>query len=197
MTNAHRGRNRMTGNDDFEIEENEPQATPEGMDAQQGHGESALEAAPTPEAAPASDMASAPQGDLPWARRSPEDPGEEMLYSRNPSRAPYVRQRAPHKTQEAIDDLGDGGGTERYTHDSNIAVSGGAFSGGHAYRKARSSRSSMQGGQYGQYLEVPKGRRSIFESREKARRRRSIAALAAIILVLGLIVIFIVHLVTR
>ena len=29
----------MTGNDDFEIEENEPQATPEGMDAQQGHGE--------------------------------------------------------------------------------------------------------------------------------------------------------------
>lgn len=187
----------MTGNDDFEIEENEPQATPESMNAQQGHSESALEAAPTSEAAPASDMASAPEGDLPWARRSPEDPGEEMLYSRNPSHAPYVRQRTPHKTQEAIDDLGDGGGTERYTHDSNIAVSGGAFSGGRAYRKARSRRSSMQGGQYGQYLEVPKGRRSIFESREKARRRRSIAALAAIILVLGLIVIFIVHLVTR
>lgn len=185
----------MTGNDDFEIEETEPQVTPEDTGALQERGGMAPEMPSTPEAPSASGTPSVPASDLPWAARPPADSGEELLYSRQPARTPYVRQRTPHKTQEAIDDLGDGSGTERYTHDSNIAVGGGAFSGGHAYRKARSSHSSMRGGQYGQYLEVPKGRRSIFESREKARRRRSIAALAAIILVLGLIVIFIVHLI--
>ena len=113
-------------------------------------------------------------------------------------RPPYVRQRAPRKTVEAIDDLAnEAGAGGRYAHDSNVAVSGGAFSGGRAYRKARSNKSTMQGGQYGQYLEVPKGRRSLFESRERARRRKSILALGAIVLVLALIVIFIVSLMTR
>lgn len=179
----------MTGNDNFEIEEYEPQVTPGGNDEQRGRVGAAPETPSNSEASPE------PSNDLPWATRSPADRDDETLHSRQSTRTPYVRQRTPHKTQEAIDDLSDGGGSDRYTHDSNIAVSGGAFSGGRAYRKARSNRSSMQGGQYGQYLEVPKGRRSLFESREKARRRRSIATLAAIILALGLVVIFIVHLI--
>ena len=106
---------------------------------------------------------------------------------------------APHKTQPAInDDAADGTySPEGYAHDSNIAIGGGVLSGGHSYRRARKSRSSMQQGRYGQYLEVPKGRRSIFASRDRMRRRRSLFSIIAVILVFVVIAIVIVQMVSR
>lgn len=111
----------------------------------------------------------------------------------------YTRPRAPHKTQPAInDDAADGTySPEGYAHDSNIAIGGGVLSGGHSYRRARKSRSSMQQGRYGQYLEVPKGRRSIFASRDRMRRRRSLFSIIAVILVFVIIAIVIVQMVSR
>ena len=111
----------------------------------------------------------------------------------------YTRPRAPHKTQPAInDDAADGTySPEGYAHDSNIAIGGGVLSGGHSYRRARKSRSSIQQGRYGQYLEVPKGRRSIFASRDRMRRRRSLVSLIAVILVFVVIAIVIVQMVSR
>lgn len=111
----------------------------------------------------------------------------------------YTRPRAPHKTQPAInDDAADGtyspGG---YAHDSNIAIGGGVLSGGHSYRRARKSRSSIQQGRYGQYLEVPKGRRSIFASRDRMRRRRSLFSIIAVILVFVVIAIVIAQMISH
>lgn len=111
----------------------------------------------------------------------------------------YTRPRAPHKTQPAInDDAADGTySPEGYAHDSNIAIGGGVLSGGHSYRRARKSRSSMQQGRYGQYLEVPKGRRSIFASRDRMRRRRSLFSIIAVILVFVAIAIVIAQMASR
>ena len=175
----------MTGNENFDAGAGAPQHTPSPNDLDQG--------APMPQTTPPH-----ADTDLPWATRPSGEVADAGIYGGPSDRPPYVRQRAPRKTVEAIDDLAnEAGAGGRYAHDSNVAVSGGAFSGGRAYRKARSNKSTMQGGQYGQYLEVPKGRRSLFESRERARRRKSILALGAIVLVLALIVIFIVSLTTR
>ena len=111
----------------------------------------------------------------------------------------YTRPRAPHKTQPAInDDAADGTySPEGYAHDSNIAIGGGVLSGGHSYRRARKSRSSMQQGRYGQYLEVPKGRRSIFASRDRMRRRRSLFSIIAVILVFVVIAIVIAQMISH
>ena len=111
----------------------------------------------------------------------------------------YTRPRAPHKTQPAInDDAADGTySPEGYAHDSNIAIGGGVLSGGHSYRRARKSRSSMQQGRYGQYLEVPKGRRSIFASRDRMRRRRSLFSIIAVIPVFVVIAIVIAQMISH
>lgn len=111
----------------------------------------------------------------------------------------YTRPRAPHKTQPAInDDAADGTySPEGYAHDSNIAIGGGVLSGGHSYRRARKSRSSIQQGRYGQYLEVPKGRRSIFASRDRMRRRRSLFSIIAVILVFVVIAIVIAQMISH
>lgn len=121
-------------------------------------------------------------------QRRAADLDESRLYGGSSQGQPYVRRRAPHRTQEAIDDYAADGaaGLESYTHDSNITVRSGAFS-GREYRRMRSKSSSMRNGRYGQYLEVPKGRRSIFTSRERARKRRSVLALIA--LVIGLVLV--------
>ncbi len=99
----------------------------------------------------------------------------------------FVRPRAPHRTQEAIDDLAHDGHPETmYAHDSNIAISGGAFS-GREYRRSRNGMDKVQSGRYGQYLEIPKGRRSIFASRERRRRRRSLIAAFLVIAFLAIV----------
>jgi len=100
-------------------------------------------------------------------------------------RSTYVRQRAPRRTQEAIDDLAEDDNPVEYAHESNIAV-GGVLGDGR-YRRARSEISRFQrNNRYGQYLQVPKGRRSIFAKRERSRRRQS--AIAAIV-VIGILAI--------
>mgnify|MGYP006964804853 CR=1 FL=1 len=104
----------------------------------------------------------------------------------------YVRQRAPHRTQAAINDLEqDVSYPDGYTHNSNITVGGGAFSGGAKYRRGRGSMDRIQKGQYGRYLEIPKGRRSIFASRERARRRRSILSLIVVVALLVIVAVII------
>lgn len=102
----------------------------------------------------------------------------------------FIRQRAPHHTQDAIDDIAqDGSSIGEYTHDSNVSirgnVRGGAFS-GMPYRRARSSIDQVKSGKYGRYLEIPKGRRSIFVSQEQQKRRRSALSLIAIIVFLAI-----------
>lgn len=98
-----------------------------------------------------------------------------------PKRSPYVRKRAPRRTQEAIDDLAEDDNPIEYEHESNVTVGGGVL-GDRTYRRARSEVSQLKrNSRYGQYLEVPKGRRSIFVKNERGRRRRS--TLTAIVVV--------------
>ena len=100
-------------------------------------------------------------------------------------RSTYVRQRAPRRTQEAIDDLAEDDNPIEYAHESNVAVGG--MIADRKYRKARADISQFQkNNRYGQYLEIPKGRRSIFAKRERTRRRQS--AIAAIV-VIGILAI--------
>ena len=95
-------------------------------------------------------------------------------------RTPYVRQRTPRRTQEAINDLAEDDNPIEYAHESNVAVGG--MLGDRKYRRARSEITQFQkNNRYGQYLEIPKGRRSIFAKRERSRRRQG--ALAAVIVV--------------
>ena len=109
-----------------------------------------------------------------------------------PAAPRYVRQRTPHRSQGTLDDLNDDSlPSASYTHDSNISVGGATPLSGMAYRRARSKISRVNNNRYGQYLEIPKGRRTIFASRERARRRNSVLALFAVILLLALAAIFI------
>ena len=105
---------------------------------------------------------------------------------------PYVRQRPVHRSVEPIDDLAqDPDESELVTHDSDFTVRGGAFS-GRAYRRSRVEGAQLRRDlHYGQYLEIPKGRRDIFASRERRTRIRTAIALFAVLAILA-IVIFIV-----
>ncbi|WP_455026369.1 hypothetical protein [Olsenella uli] len=122
--------------------------------------------------------------------------GQRYVHVPARGHAPYVRQRAPHRTQEAINDVGtdDDSPAAGYQHDSNVTI-GHAFSGGSGqYRRARRNVSGLKGSRYGQYLEIPKGRRSIFRSQESIRKRRSVLSLIVVMLVLALVAAFIWHL---
>ena len=110
-----------------------------------------------------------------------------------PSAPRYVRKRTPHRSQGTLDDLAeDSEPSATYTHDSNISVGGSTPLSGMEYRRARNNISRVKNGsRYGQYLEIPKGRRSIFASRERARRRNSVLALFVVIILLVLAAMFI------
>ena len=93
--------------------------------------------------------------------------------------APYVRQRPAHRSVEPIDDLAQEPDDAGYvTHDSDFTVPGGAIS-GRAYLH------------YGQYLEIPKGRRDIFASRERRTRIKTAVALFVVLAVLAVVVFFV------
>lgn len=142
------------------------------------------------------------EADAPYAAVDPfeepatpsAEPADQGAFEPAP-RPRYVRQRPPHRTQAAINDLEQDQGAPGYTHDSNVAVRGGAFSGGRQYRRSHGGMDQIQNSRYGQYLEVPKGRRSIFSARERARRRRSIATTVAVVAVIAVVVLVILHLV--
>ena len=120
-------------------------------------------------------------------------PAPERSTARSSSKPRYVRKRTPHRSQGTLDALDDQELSESgYTHDSNIAVGGSTPLSGMAYRRSRNNMSRVRNGSpYGQYLEIPKGRRSIFASRERARRRRSVLALLAVITLLVFAAMFI------
>lgn len=110
----------------------------------------------------------------------------------NQARTPYVRKPRPRKTQEAINDLEqDESYAQGFTHDSNVTVRGRNPLSGTAYSRSRANMSQLQRDlHYGQYLEIPKGKRSIFSSRERSAAIRSRAILAAIVIVLIIVAIF-------
>ncbi|MBR3328863.1 MAG: hypothetical protein IKG22_16255 [Atopobiaceae bacterium] len=109
----------------------------------------------------------------------------------NQARTPYVRKPRPRKTQEAINDLEqDESYAQGFTHDSNVTVRGRNPLSGTAYSRSRANMSQLQRDlHYGQYLEIPKGKRSIFSSRERSAAIRSRAILAAIVIVLIIVAI--------
>ena len=101
-------------------------------------------------------------------------------------RTPYVRKPRPRKTQEAINDLEqDESYAQGFTHDSNVTVRGRNPLSGNAYSRSRANMTQLQRDlHYGQYLEIPKGKRSIFSSRERSAAIKSRAITAAIVIVL-------------
>ena len=119
--------------------------------------------------------------------------GDAFVAASAPVAPRYVRQRTPHRSQGSLDDLADDSqDAGNYTHDSNISVGGATPLSGMAYRRSRSNMSRVKNGsRYGQYLEIPKGRRTIFASRERARRRKSVLALLAVVTLLALAAMFI------
>ena len=106
-------------------------------------------------------------------------------------RKPYVRKPKPRKTQEAINDFEqDESFSTGFTHDSNVTVRGRNPLSGTAYSRSRANMSQLQRDlHYGQYLEIPKGKRQIFSSRERSAAIRSRAITAAIVIVLVIVAV--------
>lgn len=106
-----------------------------------------------------------------------------------PRPAPYVRQRPAHRSVEPINDFAqEDGESEVVTHESGYTVRGGALSGG-AYRRSRAGSAQLRRDlQYGQYLEIPKGRRDIFASRERNTRIKTAVALVVVLVILAVVV---------
>lgn len=101
-------------------------------------------------------------------------------------RTPYVRRPRPRKTQEAINDLEqDESYAQGFTHDSNVTVRSRNPLSGTVYSRSRGSMPQLQRSlHYGQYLEIPKGKRQIFSSRERSAAIRSRAITVAIVIIL-------------
>lgn len=104
-------------------------------------------------------------------------------------RTPYVRASKPHRSQGSIDDLGQEVEPD-YVNDSDYASRGGLTSGA-GYRRSRSDMKQLRRDlHYGQYLEIPKGRRDIFASRERKSRVKSVLALIVVAALLAAAVWF-------
>lgn len=126
--------------------------------------------------------APSPQAQTPQPAPTPAAPAAEP--------APYVRQRAQHRSVDPIDDFAAGDiASEATTHDSDYVGSRGM--GGRSYRRSREQGEQLRRDlHYGQYLEIPKGRRDIFVSRERKSRRRSLIACIVVLAVLAVVVFF-------
>ena len=121
--------------------------------------------------------APSPKAQTPQAAPAPAAPAAEP--------APYVRQRAQHRSVAPIDDFA----AEAATHDSDYVGSRGM--GGRSYRRSRAQGEQLRRDlHYGQYLEIPKGRRDIFVSRERKSRRRSLIACIVVLAILAVVVFF-------
>lgn len=104
---------------------------------------------------------------------------------------PYVRARSAHRSVAPIDGLSPEEEPEQVSHDSGFATEGNALS-GRAYRRFRAEGQQLRRDlHYGQYLEIPKGRRDIFVSRERKARTKTIIALVAVIAVLAVVIFFV------
>ena len=110
-----------------------------------------------------------------------------------PRPTPYVRQRPAHRTVEPIDDIAedDEAGSVPYTHDSGYTTRSSPLA-GRAYRRSRAQEKQLRRDlHYGQYLEIPKGRRDIFVSRERTSRIRTFIALVVVLAVLAVVGYFV------
>ncbi|MBM6813728.1 hypothetical protein H7U31_01430 [Olsenella uli] len=107
------------------------------------------------------------------------------------ARTPYVRQRPAHRSVEPIDDFAnEEDEPAQIAHDSGYTIGGGAFS-GRGYRRSRADGQQLRRDlHYGQYLEIPKGRRDIFVSRERKTRIKTAIALIVVLFVLAVVVYF-------
>lgn len=105
---------------------------------------------------------------------------------------PYVRQRPAHRSVEPIDDLAqEDDEPEVITHDSAFTTRGGVLS-GRGYRRSRAEGEQLRRDlHYGQYLEIPKGRRDIFASRERKTRIKTLVAAIVVLAVLAVVVFFV------
>jgi hypothetical protein len=111
----------------------------------------------------------------------------------------YTRPRKQRRAQGTINDLdqdsafpSDGS----YAHDSNFAVGGTTPFAGRQYRRSRSDIDKLQrDSQYGHYLQIPKGKRSIFVSRERTRRRNAMIAVVVIVALIIIMIAFAAHLI--
>lgn len=102
----------------------------------------------------------------------------------------YVRRRSPHHSQPPVDDLEqDDFYTMAAASDSNFTAKGSVVN-GQGYRRSRSTMPQVKNMKYGQYLEVPKGRRSIFESPEQRKHRRNLLIVAGVLVIILVIIIF-------
>lgn len=115
------------------------------------------------------------------------------------NRTPYIRQPRPRKTQEAINDMEqDETYSVGFAHDSNVAVGGNTPLSGLGYRRSRADMGKLQRDlHYGQYLEIPKGKRQIFSSRERERQIRSRAAMVGVVAFLIIATIIIISIVMQ
>lgn len=101
--------------------------------------------------------------------------------------SPYVRQRPVHRTVAPINDLAQED-EPSVAHDSDFVTRGSVLS-GQAYRQSRRDSQQLRRDlHYGQYLEVPKGRKDIFASRERKTRVKTAVALIAVLAVLAVVV---------
>lgn len=105
-------------------------------------------------------------------------------------KAPYVRQRPTHRSVEPIDDLALEDSEPTYVSESSFTTRGAPLS-GRGYRRSRASGKQLRRDlHYGQYLEIPKGRRDIFASRERKTRIKTAIALVVVLAVLAVAVFF-------
>ena len=108
------------------------------------------------------------------------------------SSTPYVRARPAHRSVEPIDDFANqADDIDQYvSHDSDYTIRGNAFEGA-SYRRSRAQQNRLRRDlHYGQYLEIPKGRRDIFVSRERRTRVKTFIALVAVLAVLAVVSYF-------
>ena len=106
--------------------------------------------------------------------------------------APFVRQRPAHRSVEPIDDFAhDDDLPTNIAHDSGFTT-GGSLLSGQGYRRSRADSKQLRRDlHYGQYLEIPKGRRDIFASRERKTRLKTFFALVLVLAVLAVVVFFV------
>lgn len=127
------------------------------------------------------------------AAADPEEPSSPKDAAKAPAPSvPYVRERPAHRSVAPIDGLSqEDEDHEQVAHDSGFTTGGGALS-GRAYRRSRAEGQQLRRDlHYGQYLEIPKGRRDIFASREHKTRAKTIVALVAVIAVLAVVIFFV------
>ena len=104
----------------------------------------------------------------------------------------YVRKERPHKTQPPVDDAAaDQALSGELPHSPTFSSKGSPIT-GHVYRQSRSDLNRVQKSlKYGQYLEIPNGKRTIFESQaQKKRRRNLVIAFAVIVILLAFVIIW-------